>query len=216
MFHFLDLGISTSPVYDEVLRRAKAGGTVLDLGCCFGQDIRKLVFDGVPAENIWGADLRHDFLQVGFELFKDKDSLKSNFVVADIFNPDSDLKQLDGKIDIIHVGSFIHLFDWDGQMMVCKRLVQLLRPQKGSLILGRQVGNKQPGTYPHRTNPKGTMFRHDEKTFEDLWKQVGNETGSRWLVDAMLKDAAGFVGPSKDGDWADPNLRRLVFAVRRE
>lgn len=48
---FLQLNISLSPVYDEVLFRLKKDEKLLDLGCCFGQDIRKLVQDGVPSQN---------------------------------------------------------------------------------------------------------------------------------------------------------------------
>lgn len=48
---FLQLNMSLSPVYDEVLCRLKKGEKLLDLGCCFGQDIRKLVHDGAPSEN---------------------------------------------------------------------------------------------------------------------------------------------------------------------
>ena len=43
MFRFLDLSISTTAVYPEVLERTKAGEKLLDLGCCFGQEIRQLV-----------------------------------------------------------------------------------------------------------------------------------------------------------------------------
>ena len=43
--------MSVHPVYDEVVSRLKKDSKLLDLGCCFGQDIRKLIHDGVPAEN---------------------------------------------------------------------------------------------------------------------------------------------------------------------
>lgn len=43
MYRFLDLSIATSAAYDEVLQRLKAGEKLLDLGCCFGHEIRDLV-----------------------------------------------------------------------------------------------------------------------------------------------------------------------------
>ena len=43
MFTFLDSGLSASPYYQEVLERVKQGETFLDLGCCFGQELRVLV-----------------------------------------------------------------------------------------------------------------------------------------------------------------------------
>ena len=50
-FKFLELNMSLSPTYGNVLSRLKGGDKLLDLGCCLGQDIRKLVYDGVPSEN---------------------------------------------------------------------------------------------------------------------------------------------------------------------
>jgi hypothetical protein len=43
MYRFLDLSILSTDVYPEVLRRLKGGEKLLDLGCCFGQEIRQLV-----------------------------------------------------------------------------------------------------------------------------------------------------------------------------
>ena len=48
-FGFLDLSISLNPLYPTVLARLRASSTpqrLLDLGCCFGQDIRRLVANG--------------------------------------------------------------------------------------------------------------------------------------------------------------------------
>lgn len=43
MFRFLDLSIPSSPYYNEVIERLRAGEIFLDLGCCFGQELRQLV-----------------------------------------------------------------------------------------------------------------------------------------------------------------------------
>lgn len=37
------------PYYDEVLSRVKNGEKLLDLGCCFGQELRKLVSPRIPS-----------------------------------------------------------------------------------------------------------------------------------------------------------------------
>lgn len=42
-YRFLDLSIISSPQYDEILSRVKSGEKFLDLGCCFGQEVRQLV-----------------------------------------------------------------------------------------------------------------------------------------------------------------------------
>ncbi|MCJ1298531.1 hypothetical protein MMC08_001321 [Hypocenomyce scalaris] len=214
-FNFLDLGISQSTLYPHILRRVKDGQTLLDLGCCFGQDIRKLVSDGAPAENLWGADLRAEFINLGYDLFLDKETLKTTFLTADIFDPESALKQLDGQIDIVYTGSFFHLFVWDDQVKVAKRVARLLKPRKGSLVLGRQVGTVKPGEYPHRTNPTGVMWRHDGASFASMWKEVGEATGTKWDVNATLDERSGFAGKTQGSEWSNPNMRRLRFEVQR-
>jgi hypothetical protein len=76
----------------------KNGGSFLDIGCCFAQDIRKLVHDGAPADSLWGAELVPDFIDLGYELFNDKTSLGANFMVANIFDADGPLSQLKNSI----------------------------------------------------------------------------------------------------------------------
>jgi hypothetical protein len=172
------------------------------------------VYDGAPSENIIGADLHGDFMQLGYELFKDKDTLKTKFLEADIFDPESSLKPLERKMGIIYVGAFLHLFGWDKQVQVAKRLVELSTPKKGSLVLGRQVGSINPGAVMHSTNSENQMYRHDPVTFEKLWKQVGDETGTSWKVDAKLDTVEGF-GQGQKVAWMGPDVRRLIFSVER-
>lgn len=172
--------------------------------------LKKRVYDGVPSENVCGADLRSDFFDLGYELFRDKETLRSTFLTADVFDPDSALGSLDGQIDIVYTGSFFHLFDWDDQVRVATRLVRLLKPRRGSMVMGRQVGNLKPGAYPHRTNAGGTMWRHDPKTFAKMWEDVGSQTATSWRVNALFEDEERF-----GADWNGPGTRRLRFDVER-
>ncbi|KAG8875834.1 hypothetical protein FRB97_004689 [Tulasnella sp. 331] len=213
-FRFLTPGIAGSGLYPQILDRLKQGETLLDLGMCFGQDIRKLVSDGAPSENIYGSDLRPEYLELGYALFMDKDRLKSKLIAADIFDPSSELKQIEGKIDIIYTGSFFHLFDWDDQIRVAKRVVQILRPQKGSIVLGRQTGTMTAGPSTRRggTQP---IWRHDVDSFLRMWKQVGDETSTEWSVEAELHPIEiNLVHPIPTGSDEEPRMR-LRFSVHR-
>ncbi|KAL5327559.1 hypothetical protein ACEPPN_005258 [Leptodophora sp. 'Broadleaf-Isolate-01'] len=213
-FRFLDLALSLSPDYPAVLQRLKSGKeNFLDLGCCFGQELRKLVHDGAVQENLYGCDLRAGFFEIGYRLFLDRDTLKSKFIEADIFDANSALSGLDGTIDIIYAGSFLHLFDYDGQIEVCKRMVKLLREKNDSMILGRQVGNTVAGEFVQETNEGGIMFRHSGESFKKMWDEVGEETGTKWRVDY---DFALLEGLSKEGDDVEPTLGMLRFSVFRE
>jgi SAM-dependent methyltransferase len=178
------MAIGKYNTYPEILDRMKTGDQIfLDLGCAFAQDIRRLVADGVDSSKCYGSDLRLDFIGLGYELFCDKETLKSEFIAADIFDADSALKELYGKVDIIGSSSFFHLFDWEQQKQVAHRCAKLLKPQKGSMIVGRQVGSREPGIRV-RPNERGSRYRHDAKTWRKFWAEVGEEVGMQFHVEA--------------------------------
>ncbi|KAF2867678.1 hypothetical protein BDV95DRAFT_172554 [Massariosphaeria phaeospora] len=207
-FAFLALSVRQTPRYDEILNRIKNGDKYLDLGCCVGQDIRKLVYDGAPSENTYGVDLMNDFMEIGYDLFLDKATLKTTFMAADVFEKDSELNRLDGEIDIVHAASFFHLFGWEGQLQAAKRMVSLVKPKPGSLIVGRHIGNINPGE-------EASKFMHDADSFALLWKQVGEETATSWEVDARLgdKDLAEKTGSGANS--VPEDTRWLSYTVRR-
>ena len=137
------------------------------------------VFDGVPSENLYGSDLRKDFMDVGYELFGDKETLKSTFIASDVFDDNSPLlKELAGKVNIVYTGSFFHLFDYDQQINVAKRVVQLLKPEKDSLVLGRQVGNVDAGEFARSGyHGEAKRFRHNEESWKEFLEKGGRRDG---------------------------------------
>jgi hypothetical protein len=89
-----------------------------------GTDVRKLVYDGYPAENVFACDIRHEFIDIGYELFNDKDQCKIHFFQSDVFEIPLDplpsagagdlgnvahLRQLQGRVDQIYTGALFHL-----------------------------------------------------------------------------------------------------------
>lgn len=63
------------------LRSSAASGAVssypealLDIGCCVGQLLRKLVHDGIGPTRLFGTDLHSEFISIGAELFCDEAS----------------------------------------------------------------------------------------------------------------------------------------------
>ncbi|MCJ1391923.1 hypothetical protein MMC18_004790 [Xylographa bjoerkii] len=223
-FRFLDLSIGLQPLYPQILSRLKSprSATLLDLGCCFGQDIRKLVHDGAPATSLYGAELRGGFLDMGYELFRDRETLASKFIEADVFaEADGDtLAELDGKVDVVYTASFLHLFGWEEQVKVGKRIVRLLKAEKGVVVFGRQVGTLEPREYQRKTEEGGSVYRHDGGSFKRMWEQIGKETGTEWRVEVQMDEVAGW-GRGRDKidkgwkKWNDDNTRRLRFEVER-
>lgn len=217
---FLKPSISQSPIYAEILARLKEKDQrLLDLGCCLGQDIRKLVLDGAPAEHIYGLDLEAGLMDAGYDLFRDRGTLRSTFIAADILDDSSssspELRGLDGQIDIVFAGSFFHVFDWDAQLRISKRLARLMRKVPGSLVFGHHLGHVAPDTYPLGLGA-GSVYAHDEGSLQRMWTQVGLETESKWRVEAELEGTGKPVGFTKEGKWGDPGRRYMRFVVRRE
>lgn len=207
---FLEPTTSQHALYPEILHRLKSNNErFLDLGCAFGQDIRRLVVDGVDSANCYGSDLLPNFIDLGYELFQDKEKLQTKFFAGDIFDEDSTLSELNSTIDIISANAFFHLFNWDMQKKASLRVVKLLKPRKDSLLVGRQLGNTNPGEQSRWTN-EGTAYRHDIKSLQRFWDEVGEEVGAEFRVDGFEQVVDGL--RNKAGE---PSLTWMEFSVRR-
>jgi hypothetical protein len=174
---------------------------------------------------MYGSDLRGEYFDIGYELFRDRETFKATFLAADVFADESPLTRLAGTLDVIYAGSFFHLFDGARQFAAALRCVQLLAPRAGSLLVGRQVGNERAGEYVVRGRGfEYSRFRHDADSWRELWERVGAETGTRWDVDARMDEwgswkehaVAGWTsGVTEGGESEDGGARKLSFAVRR-
>lgn len=184
-----------------------------------GQEIRKLAADGAPTDHLYGSDLYPAFFNLGFELFRDKETLKTTFIGADVFDAKSDLDKLDGKIDIIFAGSLLHIFSYADQITICKRMVKLLRDRSGSMVLGWEVGNETAGEHVRTTTKSEKLWRHNAASFEKMWKEVGEQTGTKWKVEVeSLKQEADKDDRNKEGwaKWQDPQTVKLRYTVIKQ
>lgn len=169
--------------------------------------------DGVPSENLAGVELEAGFVDVGYELFGDRDTLKTKFVVGNILDDDGIvLRELGGQFDVVQLAMILHLFTWEQQVRVFKHAIRLLKPDGGGTIIGQAAGNLDG--ISSSSWRKGT-FRHNGETLKKLIDEVGTASGTRWDVRASLDK-----GPSRNygkRTWDDdPKTRRLVFEVRRK
>ena len=211
-WRFLELDLASHPLYHShilpMLKKEKSEELewiFLDLGCCLGQDVRKLLFDGADPARVYGADLRPEFIDMGYELFKDQDKFPrdEHFVApADVFDfsTDSELsKKYDGRVGILHSAAVFHLFSWEEQVKMARRCLQLLTPKDGKvLICGAQVGNINPGEFIRRGRGGGTRFRHDEESWRRLWEGVVQMEPCRDKIRAV---DVGAVMESWNSDW---------------
>lgn len=203
-FRFLNLKIAKMPVYKDVLALGndRKDAILLDIGCCFGNDSRKVALDGFPSDQIIASDLKKEFWDLGHKLFKsDPADFPITFVPGDIFDdnflklgaPASPLKQgesnpsprigdlnltdslnpLLGKISVIHASSFMHLFNETNQTIVARKLAGLLSSESGSIIFGSHLGSPAKGQ--KKFDLYGTTFEtfcHTPESFKKLWEET--------------------------------------------
>lgn len=191
-----------------MVRRLKQGAKYLDIGCCLGQDIRKLVMDGAPPENLYGAELHAPFIDLSYDLFRDR-GLAATFMEADalVLSEDSPLSKLKGVVDFVHLGMVLHVFGLEKQRTLLENCVSLLRPERGSVILGTAVGAVE-GTQA----PTGFYLQSDE-TFRALWAEISERTGVKFDCRASLDNGLAIL-EARDKSSFD-GARRLRFEVER-
>lgn len=229
---FLSFKLPRVPVYDRILDllRFKPNTHFLDVGCCVGQEVRYLASQGIPTRQLHGSDLEPSFIDIGFRLFRDRDALAGNFVTGDLLAPPDVYHQcplaktLDGKIDVIWAGSLFHMWDYEDQVLVATRLVDLCREKGGVMIAGSQLGSLLGGRYVVK-NIEGmneapdaarAHYRHNVETIKGFWCDVGERSGTRWTVEAGLFEQEDAVEMGKTQAWGDENTRFIWWCATRE
>lgn len=185
--------------------------------------MRKLIHDGISPSAVKGTDLQHGLIEAGHDLFNDGETLPlgSSFIPADFLDesPANPLKQLEGAIDVLQASMFLHCFDMPTQMRACKRIIALLRPVPGSMILGRSGGVCAGAREEQVQGPLGglgatkrTNYLHDVASFKMMWDDVGRQTGTRWAIDIVqekVQDAGRLYFGENDHRWLRFEIVRL-------
>jgi hypothetical protein len=185
----------------------------MDVGCHLGGDLRRLVIDGAPSDNLHGVDIVSHW-DVGYELYRDKDRFAAHFIEADVLSSKEDpaLWALLGRVDIISISALLHQWPWDQQVAAAKILVAFSKP--GSVVVGYQIGNVE-GKEVVFPATKRAVWRHDSTSLERMWRQVGAETGSTWETKAVLRSWESIGQDSESNSFLEPGNRALDFVITR-
>ncbi|KAF3285304.1 hypothetical protein TWF970_010373 [Orbilia oligospora] len=196
LWQFFKFGMTEMSIYPEIIERLKQGQRILDMGCFMGFDGRKLIVDGAPSEGITNMDLEDRWFPLSYDLFKDEDQFKGEFFGGCDINDEGLFGE--GSIhrhryDMIYIGYFIHLFPPHKQAHIINSLIQMLKPDSGSMMFGNTAGTAKENGYrmkadfaPPVRNEKGEMERpdfvfHSTKTIVDLLSEaVKEEKDKEW------------------------------------
>ncbi|KAK1757019.1 methyltransferase [Echria macrotheca] len=213
-FEFLELQLSTrTRLYHRVLSRLYSGQYLIDMGCCLGQDLRKLAFDGVLPSHLVGVDLHPEFIELGYDLFRDRDRQPGiKMLVGDIQAPvDAEpWPLLKHGFDIVNFSMILHAFEHDEQAVMLEKAVHVLRDEPGAMMMGTACGSRdgRVSCWSGKDIPL-----HNAETFTRLVAEVGERTGTRWQVEAEVDN--GFSMHDGKRKWVGPHLKRLVFEITR-
>ncbi|OLN87741.1 hypothetical protein CCHL11_05659 [Colletotrichum chlorophyti] len=212
-FHFLDFNLSRRPIYPQMVAKLHEPGAMhLEVACCVGQDLRHLVYDGVPSERIVAVELEQGYIEAGYELFRDRETLKTRFLNADMLDEDNaKLNELEGKFDSAHLGLCLHLWTREDQMKVLRRVIRLLKQEPGVVIVGHAAGHADGVVLPGIFNKPA--LRHNLESWEKMWADISKDTGTRWKLKTEMND--GVKPGAKRPSWWDKDWRLLGFEVTR-
>ncbi|KAI0685825.1 hypothetical protein BC835DRAFT_490784 [Cytidiella melzeri] len=229
-FHFVNLMMSANPIYPQVLQAGKSGNhsVLLDLGCCMGSDVRKIVSDGYPAKNVLGVDLRQQFLDLGYRLYGQ--SWDTNFFTSDIFEVPypfprdtpidttplasvGDLSQLRGRITHFYAGALFHLFDEATQYALALRVAELLDRKTGAVVFGRHQGLIEAGMIDDHLGRN--RYGHSAASWPLLWKKIFSEVeSSEFAEKKVVVEAELTEGFAQHVFRARSQANMLVWSVR--
>jgi hypothetical protein len=158
---------------------------------------------------MYGIELHGGFIDLAYDFFGDRATLAAHFIVGDLMDKSNEaLRAIEGTVDIAHLGMVLHLWSLEGQIQFCERVVQLMRPLAGAVIVGHSAGRVEASEW---FNPVGkTMFKHNVESFAEMWDHVGHRTGTSWEASSWLT-----LPPEESRHWDDPLARKLMFEVRK-
>jgi SAM-dependent methyltransferase len=221
---FLDLHMSQHPFYPTILSRFtnSPATRLLDVGCGLGQDVRKLVFDGVPAKQIYAVELKAGLISAGHDLFMDGGKEGITFLQGDAINDDIRTWKKDFQIEegfeMIHTGALFHLFAWETQLTIAKNLVELVHGKDEAVIFGWTFAAHEAGLRSVGPNKEAKVYGHNEESARRFWKEVGDVTGTEWEIEVRFAwaDVGEATGLAKGGNWGDADGNGMMwFSVRR-
>lgn len=81
----------------------------------------------------------------------------------------------------------MHLFDWDTQLRVAKRMMRLAFQEKGALITGFNFGNHSPRDWDMVPPGLPPQYLHDQRSLASLWGLAARETRMSWSFRSVVE-----------------------------
>jgi len=162
-FLFLKPRLQKHFAYKSLLEKLKSQDSqirkkVIDVGCCFGQDIRHLILDGIETKDIYAVDIHDGYWNVGREFYMDNLSHLSTrldgitTLFEDFAKPyplpaectDRVVDSLTGNFEAVVCQLVFHVLTKEQTENLTKRMCAMLK--KGGILIGCCVGSAEEAT----------------------------------------------------------------------
>lgn len=186
---------------------------ILEVGCAFGIDGRDLVLSqGVKPENYLGVDVSSTFIDLGFELFEDKEKMGNCFAVKNVGDEDfcTFVKSKLRKVDIVVATLVLHVIPNQCEDFVSK-VYQLLEPSQGIFIgetMGIDLPNEEPFYFERLGSPR---VCHTSVSLTKLLKAVGFKSVETSFLSRWKRGEEGVTATSPEDEDKVKNRARLAF-----
>ena len=176
--------VARHSAYEQVVAKFRASGDikVADFGCCFGQDDRKLILDGVPARCITVVDIHDGYWKAGLELFKDTSSVRLGgikecwFDISLPFGHPSSLEakfpDAEGTFDFVILQAVLHTMSLDQHRVALTRILRLLKKESG-VLLGMTAGAVVAQPWVRTPDGQGQRYLHSTESLSALFTELG-------------------------------------------
>ena len=128
-------------------------GRLLDYGCGTGDNVRQLIRDGFPRERITAFDVNWASIELGFDLYRDREEMHDLFLVSETFpfGPE--------EFGMVYSASVFHVIADDGEFEeYLANAWSALRP--GGILFGSTLGLVEgAGRSPDERGPPRVMPR---------------------------------------------------------
>lgn len=127
--------IRKHPAYYQAVIQPRA--MLLDYGCGTGCDVRAVLVDGHPRDKVIGFDVVNDLVELGFDLYLDKDRMNGIFVVSQTFPFE------ESKFDTVYSGGVLQAI---GKRQEVQRYIRnaYTSLRQGGVFFGSTLGIDNP------------------------------------------------------------------------
>ena len=154
-------------------------------------------------------ELEQGLIDAGLDLFMDAGCGEISFLQGDGVKDEHrrwmHKFDVNDGFDIVHTGALFHLFSWEKQLIIAKHLVELVRNIQDPVIFGWQFAAHKAGLHSLGPSNEAHIYGHNEDSMQRFWKEVGENTGTRWSLEINCEWAGQTItaGLAKEGKWGD-------------